>query len=57
MERPQDTVEESSESINSEDQSPSAPGPSESARGEHDVLVMLTEVLFKISQDMARVLD
>ena len=58
MERPQDTVEESTESVNPKDQGPSTPDPSESARGEHDdVPVMLTEALFKISQDMARVLD
>ena len=49
MERPQDTVEESSESVNPKDQGPLAPGPSESTRGEHDVLVVLTEAMFKIS--------
>ena len=57
MERPQDTVEKSVESVNSKDQGPSAPSPSEPTRGEHDVPVMSTEALLKISQDMARVLD
>ena len=57
MERPQDTVEKSVESVNPKDQGPSAPGPSEPAKGEHDVPVVSTEVLFKISQDMARVSD
>ena len=57
LEQPQDTVEESAESVNPKDQDPSSPGPSESARGEHDVPVVSTEALFKISQDMARFLD
>ena len=35
MERAQDTVEESAESVNPNDQGPSALGPSEPARGEH----------------------
>ena len=57
MERPQDIVEESAESVNPKDQGPSAPGPSKLTRGEHDVLVVPTEALLKISQDMAKVLD
>ena len=57
MEQPQDTVEESVESFNTKDQGPSALRPSELARGEHDVPIMSTEALLKISQDMARVLD
>ena len=57
MERPKDTVEESAESVNPKDQGPSALSPSEPARGEHDdVPVVSTEALFKISQDMVRVL-
>ena len=56
MERPQDTVEESAESVNPKDQGPSAPGPFELARGEHDIPVMSIEALLNISQDMARVL-
>ena len=57
MERPQDTVEESVKIVNPKDQGLSAPGPSEPARGEHDVPIVSTEALFKISQDMTRVLD
>ena len=57
MERPQDTVKESAESVNLKDQGPSALDPFESARGEHDILIVSTEASFKISQDMARVLD
>ena len=57
MERPQDTVEESAESVNPKDQGPLAPYPSEPVRGEHDVPVVSIEALFKISQDMVRVLD
>ena len=57
MERPQDTIEESVESVNLKYQGPSALDPSESARGEHDILIVSTEALFKISQDMARVLN
>ena len=57
MERPQDPVEESSKSVNPKNQGPSAPDPSKPARGEHDILVVSTETLLKISQDMARVLD
>ena len=57
MERPQDTIEESTESVNLKDQGLSAPGPFELAKGERDVPVLSTKALFKISQDMARVLD
>ena len=57
MERPQDPVEESAESVNPKDQGPSAPDPSKPARGEHNVLVVSTEALLKISQDLERVLD
>ena len=57
MEQPQDTVEESAESIDPKYQGPSAPGPCEPTRGEHDIPVVSTEASFKISQDMARVLD
>ena len=55
MERPQDTIEESAESVNPKDQGPSIPDPFEVARGEDDVPVVSTEALIKISQDMARV--
>ena len=41
------------ESVNPMDLDPSVSGPSDSARSEH----ASTEVLLKISQDMARVLD
>ena len=57
MERLQDTVEESVKSVNPKDQGPSAPGPSESAIGEHDVSIVSIEASFKISQDMVKVLD
>ena len=57
MERPQDTVKESAESVNPKDQGPSTLDPFESARGEHNILIVSTEALFKIYQDMARVLD
>ena len=49
MEQPQDTVEESVESVNPKYQGPSVPSPSEPARGEHDVHVMSTAALLKIS--------
>ena len=49
MERSQDIIEESAISVNSKDQGPSAPSPSKSARGEHDVPSVSTEALFKIS--------
>ena len=49
MERLQDTVEESAENVNPKDQGPSAPGPSKPTRDEHDVHVVSTEALFKIS--------
>ena len=39
------------------DLDPSVSGPSKPAKGEHDVLVVSTEALVTISQDMARVLD
>ena len=57
MERPQDTVEESVESVNPKYQGPSTPSPSKPARGEHDVPVVSTEALLKLSQDMERVLN
>ena len=57
MERLQDTIEESAKSVNPKYQGPSAPSPSKPTKGEHDVIVVSTEVLFKISQDMARVLN
>ena len=57
MERPQDTIEESVESVNAKDQGPSAPGPSEPTIGEHDVHILSTKALFEISQDLTRVLD
>ena len=49
MERPQDTVKESVESVNPKDQGPSTPRPFEPVRGEHDVPVVSTEALLKIS--------
>ena len=57
MERSQDTIEESAKSVNPKYQGPSAPSPSELTKGEHDVLVVSTEALLKIFQDMARVLN
>ena len=57
MEWPKDTVEESVESVNPKDQGLIVPGPSKSARGEHDILVVSIEALLKISQDMGRFLD
>ena len=53
MEQSQDIAEESAESVNPKDQGPLAPGPFESARGEH----VSTKALLKISQDMERLLD
>ena len=57
MEQPQDIVEESAESVNPKDQGPSALSPFEPTRGGHDVPIVSIEALFKISQDMTRVLD
>ena len=57
MEQPQDTIEERTKSVNPKYQGPLAPGPFEPTKGEHDFHVVSTEALFKISQDMARVLD
>ena len=53
MDQSQEVVEETTESVNPMDLDPSVSGSSDSARSEH----MSTEVLLKISQDMARVLD
>ena len=51
MDPPQEVVDETAESVNPLDQS--ASGLSDSTTNEYDS----TEVLVKISQDMARVLD
>ena len=55
MDRPQDIVEEVAKSVNPREQGPSASDPSESVRSDHDTEP--TEVLFKISHDMALVLE
>ena len=57
MELPQDTVKESTESSNPKDLGPSIPCPLKPDRGEHDVPIVSTKALLKISQDMERVLD
>ena len=57
MDQSQEAVEEIAKSINPMDLDPSVSNPSEPARCEHDFPVVSTEALFKISQDMARVLD
>ena len=53
IERSQEVVEGTAESVNPMDLDPSISGPSDSSRSEH----ASTEALLKISQDMARVLD
>ena len=53
MDQAQEVVEETAESVNPMDLDPSISGPSDSVRSEHSSI----EVLLKISQDMARVLD
>ena len=53
MDQSQEAMEETIESINPMDLDLSVSGPSRSARSEH----ASTKALFKISQDMARVLD
>ena len=57
MDQPQEVVEETTKSVNPMDLDPSISGPSVPARGEHDIPVVSTKTLFKMSQDMARVLD
>ena len=57
MDQSQEAVEETVESVNPMDLDPSVSSSSELARGEHDVSIMSTELLIKISQDMTRVLD
>ena len=57
MDQSQEAVEETVESVNPMDLDPSVSSSYELARGEHDVSIMSTEVLIKISQDMTRVLD
>ena len=54
MDRPQDTVEEATESVNPMEHDPSASDPSKSVRSDHDT--EQTESLLKISHDMAHVL-
>ena len=53
MDRSQEAVEETVESVDPTDLHPSVSGSSDLARSEH----VSTEALLKISQDMARVLD
>ena len=53
MDRSQEAVEGTVESVNPMDLHPFVSGPSDFARSEH----ASTEALLKISQDMARVLD
>ena len=48
-------MEETAEGVNPMDLDPSVSSPSELTRGEHDVPIVSTKALFKISQDMARV--
>ena len=55
MDRPRDTVEEVTNSVNPREQGPSASDPSESVRSDHDTKP--TEALLKISHDMALVLE
>ena len=50
MDRPRDTVEEATESVNPREQGPSASDPSESVRSDRDTEP--TEALLKISHDM-----
>ena len=50
-------VEEIVKNVNPMDLDPFVSGLSEPVRGEHDVAVVSTEALFKISQDMTMVLD
>ena len=57
MELPRDTVEEAVESVNPREHGPLASDPSESVRSECDIPTEPTEALFKISHDMARVLE
>ena len=55
MDRPRDTVEEATKSVNPREQGPLASDPSESVRSDHDTEP--TEALLKISHDMAWVLE
>ena len=57
MDQSHEYVEEIVENVNPMDLDPFVSGLSEPIRGEHDVSVVSTEALFKISQDMTRVLD
>ena len=49
-------MEETTKSVNPMDLNQYVSSPFEPAKGKHDVLVLSTKALFKISQDMARVL-
>ena len=53
MDRSQEAIEETAESVNPMDLDPFVSGPSDSARSEH----ALIKALLKISQHMASVLD
>ena len=50
-------MEETTESVNPMDLDPPVSSPFEPARGEHDVPVLSTKALIKVSQYMARFLD
>ena len=57
MDRPPNSVEEATESVNPREQGLSAFDPSKSVRSESNVPNKPTETLLKISQDMTRVLE
>ena len=54
MDRPQNLVEEATESVNPREPGPSASNPSKSFRSDRDMFSEPTEALLKISQDMAQ---
>ena len=57
MDLPRDIVEEAVGSVNPREHGPSTSDPSESVRSDCDIHAEPTEALFKISHDMARVLE
>ena len=57
MDRPPNPVKEAVESVNLGDQGLSASDPSKSVKSKSNAPAEPTEVLLRVSQDMARVLD
>ena len=57
MDRPQNPIEEAAESVNLREPTTSASDPSKFVKSDRDMISETTEVLLKISHDMAQVLE